>query len=389
MLAAVAVLGLFSQACADAGSTGAAVTPVQKVIALLTGMLEKGKLNKHEEEVQFASYKQFCQDTTSDKQKAITNADEQISMLKADIQKYIADAAALGKEVSGHDADVAIWTGDKKAATSVRQIEKIDYDKTHKDYSKSIDALQRAVGVLKKQAADRKQGAFAQVGALRSLVLIPKEAKKAIDVFLSQESDASEDMDAVAPEANGYEFQSHGIIEMLQKLTDKFVDERTELEKAEMNGKHAFDMLVQDLTSQMEQAKQERSAAAVNKAKAMQDKADAQGNFGDTSSTRKVDQTYLSDLTSECTMKASDFEQRQELRSEELQTLEKAVEIISVAPWRALRRSTCRRCWRSGTRPWRRSGPWEPVTTSSKCAQPNSSRIRPDTSIAESSPQFP
>ena len=34
------------------------VTPVQKVIQLLNGMAEKGKSEKHAEQVQFAAYKQ-------------------------------------------------------------------------------------------------------------------------------------------------------------------------------------------------------------------------------------------------------------------------------------------------------------------------------------------
>merc|ERR1711907_827811 len=50
------------------------VTPVQKVIQLLQGMAEKGKKEKHEEQVQFAAYKQFCDDTTVEKQRAIKEA---------------------------------------------------------------------------------------------------------------------------------------------------------------------------------------------------------------------------------------------------------------------------------------------------------------------------
>merc|ERR1712178_37142 len=93
----------------------------------------------------------------------------------------------LTKEIAGHDDDIAAWTGDKKAATKVRGMEKADYDATHKDYSESIDALQRAIAVLKKQAYDRKQASLMQVSALKSLNLIPAEAKKAIDVFLLQD----------------------------------------------------------------------------------------------------------------------------------------------------------------------------------------------------------
>merc|ERR1719191_1776697 len=131
------------------------VTPVQKVIQLMQGMLEKGKKEKHEEQVQFAAYKQFCDDTSVEKKRAIKEAEEKIEVLKADIQKYTAKAAKLTKEIAELDEDISIWTGDIKAATKVREIEKADYDATHKDYSESVDALERAIAVLKKQSHDR------------------------------------------------------------------------------------------------------------------------------------------------------------------------------------------------------------------------------------------
>merc|ERR1719207_358590 len=134
-----------------ASSAKSEVTPVQKVIQLMEGMLEKGKKEKHDEQVQFAAYKQFCDDTTVEKKRAIEEANEMIEILKADIQKYEADAEQLAKEIAEHEEDIAVWTGDIKAATKVREIEKADYDATHKDYSESIDALQRAIAVLKKQ----------------------------------------------------------------------------------------------------------------------------------------------------------------------------------------------------------------------------------------------
>merc|ERR1719171_1935908 len=214
----------------------AEVTPVQKVIQLMEGMLEKGKKEKHDEQVQFAAYKQFCDDTSVEKTRAIKEANERIDVLKADIQKYTAKAAKLTKEIAELDEDISIWNGDIKAATNVREIEKADYDALHKDYSESVDALQRAIAVLKKQAHDRKQSSLLQVSDLKKLSLIPAEAKKAIDLFLMQDP---EGLAVSAPEANAYEFQSSGVGEMLEKLLDKFIDERTTLEKEEMNSKHA------------------------------------------------------------------------------------------------------------------------------------------------------
>merc|ERR1719421_1158734 len=108
-------------------ASGAEVTPVQKVIQLLNGMMEKGKKEKHEEQVTFAAYKQFCDDTAVEKQRAIEEANQRIEKLNADIQKAEADAAQLGKEIAAHDADIATWEGDKAAATKVRDVEKADY----------------------------------------------------------------------------------------------------------------------------------------------------------------------------------------------------------------------------------------------------------------------
>jgi phage host-nuclease inhibitor protein Gam len=88
------------------------VTPVQKVVQLMQGMLAKGQKEKHDEQVQFAAYKQFCDDTSTEKTRAIAEADEKIAGLKADIQKYTAKAAKLTKEIAGLDEDIAIWEGD-------------------------------------------------------------------------------------------------------------------------------------------------------------------------------------------------------------------------------------------------------------------------------------
>merc|ERR1719465_276513 len=292
------------------------------------GMLEKGKKEKHDEQVQFAAYKQFCDDATVEKKRAISEANEKIDMLKADIQKYTADAAQLTKEIAELDEDISIWEGDIKAATKVREIEKTDYDATHKDYSESVDALQRAIAVLKKQAHDRKQASLVQVSSLKSLNLIPPAAKKAIDSFL-QSVEPTEGLAVSAPEANAYEFQSSGVVEMLEKLLDKFIDERTTLEKEEMNSKHAYDMLMQDLKAQIDQATQDRTEKAETKSKKLQAKADAEGDLSDTITTRDADQKYLDDLVATCEEKASDFESRQQLRAEEIEAIEKAIEIIS------------------------------------------------------------
>merc|ERR1719389_564852 len=96
-----------------------------------------------------------------------------------------------------------------------------------------------------------------------------------------------------------------------------------------MNSKHAYDMLMQDLEAQITQAEKDRSEKAEAKAKALQAKADAEGDLKDTTTTMLADAKDLADLTATCEQKAADFESRQQLRADEIVAIEKAIEIIS------------------------------------------------------------
>merc|ERR1719229_76560 len=182
-------------------------TPVEKVIELMQGMLAKGKEEKQAELVQFAEYKMFCENTRADKEKAIAEANEQIDLLKADIEKYATDAEALGQEVAALGEDIAVWNGDMEAALKVRAIEKADFDKMHLDYSQSVDALTMAIQVLKEQAYDRPQAeALVQLSSLKRLQRLPAKAKATIEAFLQEAQEQPTGLAVSAPEAHGYDF---------------------------------------------------------------------------------------------------------------------------------------------------------------------------------------
>merc|ERR1719174_3532492 len=175
---------------------------------------------------------------------------------------------------------------------------------------------------------DKKQAAaLVQLSNLKHVKLIPDDAKRTIDAFLAQ--DPQSGMDYVAPEANAYEFQSSGIVDMLADLLRKFTDERTALEKEETNSRQQFEMLMSDMDSQIANAEAGLAKDKTDKAKALKAKASAEGELGDTITVRDEDQKFLDDTTAECAQKASDFEARQQLRAEEIEAIEKAIEIIS------------------------------------------------------------
>lgn len=244
-------------------------------------------------------------------------------MPTADIQIYEADVAAFAQEIVENDEDIP-----------ARVAENADYVITHKDYSESIDALTRVIIVLKKQNFDRKQ-AMSVLMQVKYGALIPKEQCRIIAAFLQQDpaSSSAASHAASAPEAIASQFQSHGIIDMLPKLLDKFDAERVTLVKEETTSRHALEMLLQALKASIEQATavQAEKSESKGKVKKLQAAADAHADLDDTTTPIEDDTRYLADLTATCEQKVSNFESRQPLRGEEIEMFEQAIDTISGA----------------------------------------------------------
>jgi len=300
---------------------------VQKVIQLMQDMLAKGKAAKMDEEVKFAAYKQFCEGTSEEKKTNIADAASEIEDLQASIQKAESDAAVLAEDIAGLDEDIAGWTEDIKEGTALREKQKADYETTLRDYEESLDALDRAIVVLKKQSADVPQAMMLlqRVVATRK---VPASARRTIEAFLSLQS-RQDPLSVTAPQAAGYEFQSGGVVEMLENLRDKFQKEKNDLEKDEMGAEHAFNLMQMELKDSISAAESMRATKAKMKAGKEADAATDKGSLADTMASKAEDEKYLADLVAQCEQKSNDFASRQQLRAEELEAIMKAIEIIS------------------------------------------------------------
>jgi hypothetical protein len=309
-----------------------AITPIQQVVKLLEGMVTTSKAAKHEENVQFAGFKQFCDTVTVQKEKDIKESDGMIELLKADIEKANSEATRLGKEIGGHETDITGWDKDKKDSTKVRDTERATYLEAHRDYTESIEALGQAMIMLKNQNFDRPAVSFLQeMGA--TLDSTPKEALTAVHAFLETakgQKDAEPDPeDDLGYKATAYKFQSGAIIEMLEGLKAKFKKELTKLESDEVARRQAYDMLAQNLKDQTTDGEQSIQSKTMTQAKQKQLSIEKAADLTEVTGVRKSDAQYLSDLSSLCEKKTAEFKSRTKLREEEIEALEKAIEIIS------------------------------------------------------------
>merc|ERR1719353_2482309 len=116
---------------------------------------------------------------------------------------------------------------------------------------------------------------------------------------------------------------------MLNKLLWKFKGELHACEQEELKRRANHDSVIMDLNNQIQVTTESRDAEAATKAARDQTAAEKKGLRADTQKAKADDEEYLATLTSECEMAASDFESRQQLRTEELAAIAKATEIIS------------------------------------------------------------
>merc|ERR1719174_2429449 len=139
--------------------------------------------------------------------------------------------------------------------------------------------------------------------------------------------DLAKEMDA-APEANAYEFQSGGIVEMLKKLRDEFRGKLADCQKEEMNSKHTYDMVVQDLVDSIENSNESIEDKKVTKARKEEKAAQDKKELAATIAMKKEDEKTLSDMEVECEEKKLSFGEKQQLRTEEIAAIGKAIKIL-------------------------------------------------------------
>jgi len=295
------------------------VTPLQKLVSMLDAMAAKGKADKVAEATEFAKFHEWCDGMRMEKETSIAEAAEQIEQLEADINKANADAEVLRQEIKEHEASVAKAEVELAAATEVREKELADYTAQHKDLSESISACARAIETLKARSEDVPQSLL----QVRNLTAVDAYARAVISSFLAVSTEAG------APEANAYEFQSGGVVSMLEKLEAKFNEQLLVLDKAEMSAKANFQLLKQQLTDDIKQDNKDISEKTELKASRIEDAAQAKDDLESTKKTKADDEKVLADTKAECLARAHEFEKNQVTRAEEIRAIEEATKILS------------------------------------------------------------
>jgi len=253
-----------------------------------------------------------------------------IEELTAAAEKADADVTDLAARISELDGEIAAWEADQKAASELREGEHAEYVKISTDYGESVDALARAIEVLESKSGSTPQAAEM---LLQTMATTTRGGRRVLAAFLEEKANLARTQEssneAGPPAVAAYESQSGKIVGMLEKLQKKFKQELDAVEEEESNKAHAYDLEMLHLTNSIDAAKADRDQKSETKAQRAADSAEAKAALNDAKHDLTAAEKYLTDVTQTFRQKSQAFEGNQKVRTEELEAIGKAIEIIS------------------------------------------------------------
>eukprot|EP00429_Kryptoperidinium_foliaceum_P014023 CAMPEP_0176041624 /NCGR_PEP_ID=MMETSP0120_2-20121206/20647_1 /TAXON_ID=160619 /ORGANISM="Kryptoperidinium foliaceum, Strain CCMP 1326" /LENGTH=685 /DNA_ID=CAMNT_0017375027 /DNA_START=55 /DNA_END=2112 /DNA_ORIENTATION=+ len=312
----------------------AQVTPIQKVVQLLTDFEANVIAEGEEAQKVYAEFSQFCEDRSRQLAHEVKTGSSEVESLKATIAEEESTTLSLNAKMEELSGNIATDEADLKAATTIREREHKDFVKEEGELAETVDMIRRATGILEREMSKGAASMIQQRNvnslsdALRVMVqasaLSSADASK-LSAFLQSAEDAKDSADEPgAPEAAAYEGHSGDIIEVLESLRDKAEDQLNELRKKEMNDLHNFEMLKQSLVDELKFANKELADAKKGLAVSAEAKSSAQGDLDIASKELKTNGEAKAQLHQSCLMRATDYEAETKSRGEELKAIAEA-----------------------------------------------------------------
>jgi hypothetical protein len=292
---------------------------------MLSDMKAKGEKAMATEEKIYAEYAEWVDDQTKDLNFEIETGANSIKALIAFIDEADSKVAELGDAIQALDDEIASLEKAKADSTALRTEQNTEFLALEKDFSESVDALERAIQVLSAQDYSRPQAMM----LLQKMAKTTPGMRRVLAAYLSEGQGQPINKETGSPATAAYEFQSSSIVQTLETLEKKFKTELSDLQTDESNKKHYYDLEQIHLSDTIATAKGDREDKASLKAATAADSAKAKGELEETKAEKAADEKQLADMTATFEAKTATYKENQKVRKGELEALSKAIEIIS------------------------------------------------------------
>jgi predicted nucleic acid-binding Zn-ribbon protein len=313
--------------CIVMGTQGADVTPMEKVITLLKSLSQKVATEGKFEAAEYDKYACFCHDEATTKLEAIGKSNDRIDSLSAQIREldtanteHNSDIGDLSRDISRRESDINRITRTRKRA--------------HDEYAIEADELNRAIDACSAAVEALRNSKTAMKGAkVTNLAQVQKATETLVNTVQNKPSlNVAPNAMALLSELKGakgapkFQYQSNEIIATIEDLKATFKSMKKDLDMEEFSDNSDFEKERQGLANSKMFAERKRSELeAIVESKneqVNQARNDRDAELQD----RDADQTFLDELSKDCNEKAKNFDQRSQMRSDEMKALNEATE---------------------------------------------------------------
>lgn len=296
-----------------------------KVIFLLESLQEKVTSEGEEEEKLYTQFKAFCEDTTKDKNTAITNGEDKETELDTAIEAAKTRIDELETTITDESKVIDDTEKEIKEAEETRKTERKEYVVNEADMDKAIGGLNGAIDALKssKGGSLSQMQAIAKTASTAAIMAetlgLGGEKTKKVSAFFLQEAE---------PPTEDYEFHSDDVIKTLEGLLDDFRKKKTEIDEAEVKAQADHDLLMQGKRDLIDEKTAAVEKAKEDKAKKEEELAIAKQDLSIVKEELAQNKEYLEELTELCGDKEKTYDQRKKMREDELAALDAAMTIM-------------------------------------------------------------
>jgi len=311
---------------------------MEKTIQLLEGLSAKIVKEGEVESSLFEKFTAYCNDESKETQFEIKTSKADAERASATIADETAKIGAAEAKIEELSTTIATAEKDLASATKIREKENADFEKVQAELMEGVSMLERAIAIIEREMAKTGfiQGADSMKKVSDALTVVMDAAMvnsgdKAKVQALLQSQTAEDDLELQptgAPDPAAYKSKSGGIVDTLEDMLEKAKAELADAQKAEMNSKFDYEQLKQKLEDAMKFGTKELDETKAAKAAAEEAKAVAENDLAVAEKATAEGSKHLSDLQNECMTKATEYEESQHSRQEELTALATAKKIL-------------------------------------------------------------
>jgi hypothetical protein len=303
-------------------------SPVEKVVHLLVDLKEKILHDGASEKATYENFACWCTGMTAKKGKAIEDAKDDLKSLGGDIMSLRSKIASLSSDIKDAAADMKTSEEEQEEATKTREDENRAFNALNAEMSSSLAALEMALTSLgestKKSALLQK----AQSVSAQTMQTVRAAIQSVPTRTLGSLSPAKiSQLQSFGTAGYNPSYTSiAGILQEMYATLSKDLEKET---KTEAQAFKDYEKLMDTKVEEVKALQEKVAKKETEKADAAVELAETTQTYADTERAMKADIDFFDEAVESCEKKEEEWGDRKKLRAEELEGIEKAIEILS------------------------------------------------------------